>query len=70
MAAAYAAFEEDVKGSLSPGKYADVTVLTADLLAVPDDDIGKTKVAMTIVAGKVAYDARSSTKEPSQGATP
>ncbi|HVQ34683.1 MAG TPA: amidohydrolase, partial [Candidatus Bathyarchaeia archaeon] len=68
-AAAYAAFEEGVKGSLMPGKYADVTVLTEDLLTVPDEDIGKTQVAMTIVAGKVAYD-RSSTKEPSQGAAP
>jgi hypothetical protein len=70
VAAAYSAFEEDVKGSLAPGKYADVTVLTQDLLTVPDDEIPKTKVAMTIVAGKVAYDARSSTNDPSQGARP
>jgi predicted amidohydrolase YtcJ len=68
--AAYAAFEEDVKGSLAPGKYADVTVLTQDLMTVPDDDIPKTKVAMTIVGGQVAYDARSSVKDPSQGARP
>ena len=69
-AAAYAAFEEDVKGSLTAGRYADVTVLTQDLLTVPDEDILKTKVAMTIVAGRIAYDARSSVKDPSQGAAP
>jgi predicted amidohydrolase YtcJ len=66
--AAYAAFEEDVKGTLAPGKYADVTVLTKDLLAVPDAEILDTRVAMTIVAGRVAYDA--SVNEPRQGARP
>jgi predicted amidohydrolase YtcJ len=53
--AAYAAFEEGVKGSLTVGKLADVTVLTQDILTVPDEDIPKTKVAMTIVGGKVVY---------------
>jgi predicted amidohydrolase YtcJ len=66
--AAYAAFEEDVKGTLAPGKYADVTVLTQDILGVPDAEIMDTRVAMTIVAGRVAYDA--SANEPRQGARP
>jgi predicted amidohydrolase YtcJ len=55
--AAYAAFEEDIKGSLAVGKLADVTVLTRDILTVPDDEIRSAKVAYTIVGGKVAYRA-------------
>ncbi len=55
--AAYAAFEEDVKGSLAPGKYADVTVIEGDILALPDAELGKARVVMTIVGGKVAWQA-------------
>jgi predicted amidohydrolase YtcJ len=53
--AAYAAFEEDIKGSLEVGKLADVTVLTRDILTVPDEEIETAKVAYTIVGGKVVY---------------
>ncbi|HEX5045198.1 MAG TPA: amidohydrolase [Candidatus Polarisedimenticolaceae bacterium] len=56
--AAFAAFEEDVKGTLSPGRYADVTVLDQDLLAVPDDALRRTRVVATIVGGQVLYEAR------------
>lgn len=52
---AYAAFEEDIKGSLTPGKYADITVLSQDLLTVEEDLIPDTKVDYTIVGGKVKY---------------
>jgi predicted amidohydrolase YtcJ len=55
--AAYAAFEEDVKGSLSPGKYADVTVIDRDILEVPDAELAQAKVLLTIVGGKVAWRA-------------
>jgi predicted amidohydrolase YtcJ len=55
--AAYAAFENDVKGSLSPGKLADLTVLSRDLLHCPDDEILSTEVMLTIIGGKVAYSA-------------
>ena len=55
MGNAIAAFEEDIKGSLSPGKLADITVLSQDLLAVPDDAIMDTEIVMTIVGGKVRY---------------
>jgi predicted amidohydrolase YtcJ len=55
--AAYAAFEEDVKGSLAPGKYADVTVIDGDILALPDDLLEHAHVVMTIVGGKVAWKA-------------
>jgi predicted amidohydrolase YtcJ len=56
--AAYAAFEEDVKGTLSPGRYADVTVLDQDLLTVPNEAVPQTTVAATIVGGQVLYEAR------------
>ena len=57
LAAAYSAFEEDDKGSLTPGKLADVTVLSKDLLTVPDDEILETEVLFTIVGGEVRYRA-------------
>ena len=55
---AFAAFEEDVKGSLTPGKYADITVLSQDLMTVPDDDIEATEVVYTIIGGEVKYENR------------
>ncbi|HET7696807.1 MAG TPA: amidohydrolase [Vicinamibacterales bacterium] len=55
--AAYAGFEEENRGSLKPGKYADVTVLSKDILGIPEDEIPTAKVAYTIVGGKVAYSA-------------
>ncbi len=55
MGNAIAAFEEDIKGSLTPGKLADITVLSQDLLTVPDDEIMNTEVVMTILGGKVRY---------------
>jgi hypothetical protein len=54
---AYAAFEEDVKGSLSPGKYADIVVLSKDILTVPPEEIRQAKVVYTIVGGKILYRA-------------
>ena len=55
MANAFAAFEEDVKGSLTPGKYADIVVLTRDILAVPEDEIRDAAPALTIVGGEIVY---------------
>ena len=52
---AYAGFEEENRGSLKPGKYADITVLSKDILTVPEDEIPSAKVTYTIVGGKVAY---------------
>jgi len=54
---AYAAFEEEVKGSLSPGKYADIVVLSKDILTVPAEEIPQAKVLYTIVGGKILYRA-------------
>ena len=53
--AAYAAKEETLKGSLAVGKLADITVLSKDILTIPDDEILTTKVTRTIVGGKVVY---------------
>ena len=55
--AAYAAFEEDEKGSLTPGKLADVTVLSQDIMTVPEERIPDTRVEMTIVGGEIVYTA-------------
>jgi predicted amidohydrolase YtcJ len=52
---AYAAFQEDLLGSLRPGKLADITVLTQDILTIPEEEILKTGVALTIVGGKVLF---------------
>lgn len=57
IACAYAAFEEDIKGTLTPGKLADVVVLSKDILTVPEEEIRDTQVLYTIVGGKVVYDA-------------
>jgi predicted amidohydrolase YtcJ len=53
--AAYAEFQEDIKGSLEPGKLADLIVLSQDLFAIPALEIRKTTVLMTIVGGKIVY---------------
>jgi predicted amidohydrolase YtcJ len=52
---AYAAFQEDILGSLTPGKLADITVLSKDIMTVSDDEILNTEVVYTIVGGKVLY---------------
>jgi len=53
--AAYASFEENIKGSIDAGKLADLTVISRDPLRVPPSEIGDIKVAMTIVGGRVVY---------------
>ena len=52
---AFAAFEENDKGSLSIGKLADMVVLSNNLLTCSDEDILNTKVLMTIVGGEIKY---------------
>lgn len=53
---AFAAFEEDRKGSLEPGKWADLVLLSQNLLTCPEDSILATKVLMTMVGGEVLYE--------------
>lgn len=52
---AIAAFEDDLKGSLTPGKLADIVVLSQNILTVPEDEILRTTVDMTIVGGEIVY---------------
>lgn len=54
--AAYAAFEDDIKGSLTPGKLADVVVLSQDFLTIPEEEIPQTQVDLTIIGGRVLYE--------------
>lgn len=55
LACAYAAFEENDKGSLEPGKFADMVILSNDLATCADEDILTTEVLMTIVGGEVKF---------------
>lgn len=55
MGNAIAAFEEEIKGSIKVGKLADITILSQDLLTIPDDKIMDTEILMTIIGGKVKY---------------
>ncbi|HEU4587233.1 MAG TPA: amidohydrolase [Gemmatimonadales bacterium] len=54
---AYAAFEEKRRGSITPGKWADLTVLSADIMRIPEPEILRTRVVMTIIGGEIAYQA-------------
>ena len=53
--AAYAAKEDTLKGSLAVGKLADITVLSKDILTIPDDEIPTARVTRTIVGGQVVH---------------
>jgi predicted amidohydrolase YtcJ len=52
---AYAAFAETRVGTLEVGKLADLAVLSQDIFAVRPEDIGKTRVTLTLVGGKTVY---------------
>ena len=52
---AFAAFEENSKGSLKVGKYADMVVLSQDIMTIPEAQIPKTEVLYTIVGGRIKY---------------
>ena len=54
---AYAEFAEHNKGTLESGKLADLAVLSQDIFSVPLADLPKTQSILTVVGGKVVYDA-------------
>ncbi|MEL7002688.1 MAG: amidohydrolase [Bacteroidota bacterium] len=56
--AAYGAFEENIKGSIETGKLADFTVLSKDIMTIPENEILDTDVSMTIVGGQIMYEAK------------
>jgi predicted amidohydrolase YtcJ len=53
---AWLTFEEYVKGSIEPGKYADLVVLSGDVMTCPDDQIDRLDVLMTMVDGRIAFE--------------
>lgn len=53
---AYAAFEEEWRGTLAKGMACDLTILSRDIMAIPEEQIPQTKILMTVVAGKIAYE--------------
>jgi hypothetical protein len=57
--AAYAAFEEDSRGTIEPGKLADFTIVEGDLYAMPQNELFKVKVRYTVVGGEIVYSAVS-----------
>jgi len=58
ISAAYAAFEEKVRGTLEPGKYADFVVLDRDIMTVPDAEILRTKLKMHFIDGRPVYQSK------------
>jgi predicted amidohydrolase YtcJ len=58
LTSAYAEFAEKDKGSLEPGKLADLAVLSQDIFKAPADDLPKTESVLTMVGGKIVYDAK------------
>ena len=58
MGSAYASFEEKEKGSIEPGKLADIAVLSADILAIDPVEIENARVDMTVFGGRVVYERR------------
>jgi predicted amidohydrolase YtcJ len=58
---AYAAFEENLRGTIEVGKLADLTVLSADIMKIPELDILKTHCLMTVIGGEVIYQAAPGT---------
>lgn len=56
--AAFAAFDDKIKGSITSGKLADLVVLSQDILTIPVNEIVKTEVLYTIVGGKVVYEKK------------
>jgi predicted amidohydrolase YtcJ len=53
---AYAAFEENDKGSIAVGKLADLTVLSDDIMKIPEPEILNTRGVMTVIGGEIVYD--------------
>jgi len=55
LGSAYASFDERIKGSIEPGRLADLAVLSDDILTIPQREIAKTRVMMTVFDGKVVF---------------
>jgi hypothetical protein len=58
---AYSAFEEKLRGSIEVGKLADLTILSADIMKIPEMDILKTHCVMTVIGGEIVYQSKPGT---------
>jgi len=56
--AAFAEFQENVKGTIEPGKLADIVILSEDIFKIAPAKIREAKVLFTIVDGKVVYKSK------------
>jgi hypothetical protein len=56
VASAYASFEENEKGRIKPGEYADIVMLDKNIFSVPSNEIKTTQVLMTILGGNIVYE--------------
>jgi hypothetical protein len=55
---AYAAFEENLRGSILVGKLADLTILSADIMKIPEMEILKTRCVMTVIGGEIVFETK------------
>jgi predicted amidohydrolase YtcJ len=55
---AYAAFEEKLRGSIERGKLADLTILSADIMKIPEPEILKARNVMTVIGGEIVYEGK------------
>ena len=53
---AFAAFQEDIKGTIEVGKLADLTVFSKDIMKVPEEEIIQTQAVMTVVNGQIVFE--------------
>jgi len=56
---AYAAFEDQLRGTIEVGKLADLTILSADIMKIPAPEILKTRCVMTVINGEIVYEGNS-----------
>jgi len=56
--AAYAAFEEDSRGTIEPGRLADLTIVEGDLFTMPQSELFKANVRYAIVGGEIVFNAK------------
>lgn len=56
VGSAYAEFQENVKGTISPGKLADLVILSRDIFKIDSKEIEKVKVVLTIVDGRIVFE--------------
>jgi predicted amidohydrolase YtcJ len=54
---AQAAFEEKLRGTIETGKLADLTILSADIMKIPELEILKTRCVMTVIGGEIVYES-------------